>query len=358
MWPNRRYLDLVGIDHPIIQAPMAGANLGAMAIVVSRAGGLGSLPCGMLNVEQARAELNVIRQQTDRPINVNFFCHELPKPDDVRERRWRDRLAPYYAELDVEPTLPAGGSTRTPFDAAMCALVVEMRPRVVSFHYGLPERGLVDQLKAAGCLIQSSATTVEEARWLEAHGADAIIAQGLEAGGHRGMFLACDLASQVGTFALVPQVVDAVQVPVIAAGGIADARGIVAALALGASAVQIGTGYLLCPEAKTLAPYRSALRSTRDDSTMLTNVFSGRPARSIVNRLMREVGPVSADAPSFPLASATVQPLRAKAEAQGSADFTPLLAGQAASFARELGAGDLTVALANEAQTLLTTFGS
>jgi nitronate monooxygenase len=358
MWPNRRYLDLVGIDHPIIQAPMAGANLAAMAIAVSRAGGLGSLPCGMLDVEQARAELNVIRQQTDRPINVNFFCHEPPAPDDERAGRWRDRLAPYYAELGVEPTVRAGGGNRAPFDAAMCALVVEMRPRVVSFHYGLPERGLLEQLKAAGCVIQGAATTVEEARWLEAHGADTIVAQGLEAGGHRGMFLARDLASQVGTFALVPQVVDAVRVPVIAAGGATDARGIVAALVLGASAVQIGTGYLLCPEAKISAPYRSALRSTRDDGTVLTNVLSGRPARGIVNRLMREVGPISADAPQFPLASAAVQPLRAKAEAQGSGDFSPLWAGQAAALARELGAGELTVALATEAQSLLQRLGS
>ena len=358
MWPNRCYLELVGIDHPIVQAPMAGANLGAMAIAVSRAGGLGSLPCGMLNVEQARAELNVIRQQTDRPINVNFFCHQPPAPDAERERRWRDRLTRYYAELGVEASSTASGGSRAPFDAAMCALVVEMRPRVVSFHYGLPERGLLERLKAAGCVIQSSATTVEEARWLEAHGADAVIAQGVEAGGHRGMFLAHDLASQVGTFALVPQVADAVRVPVIAAGGVTDARGIVAALALGASAVQIGTGYLLCPEAKTSTPFRSALRSTRDDSTILTNVFSGRPARSIVNRLMREVGPISADAPPFPLASATVQPLRMKAEAQGSADFSSLFAGQAASLARELSAGELTVALATEAKTLLRKLGN
>ena len=357
MWANRRYLDLVGIDHPIIQAPMAGANLGAMAVAVSRAGGLGSLPCGMLNVEQTRAELNLIRQQTDRPINVNFFCHDPPACDDERERRWRDRLAPYYAELGVEPKIPTGAGNRAPFDAVMCSLVVETRPRVVSFHYGLPERGLVEQVKAAGCVIQSTATTVEEARWLEAHGADAIVAQGFEAGGHRGMFLARDLASQVGTFALVPQVVDAVGVPVVAAGGTTDARGIVAALALGASAVQIGTGYLLCPEAKVSAPYRSALRSTRDDSTVLTNVLSGRPARGIVNRLMREVGPISADAPQFPLASSAVQPLRAKAEAQGSGDFSPLWAGQAAPLARELGAGDLTIALVTEAQTLLRRLG-
>ena len=358
MWPNRRYLDLVGIDHPIVQAPMAGANLGAMTIAVSRAGGLGSLPCGMLNVEQARAELNVIRQQTDRPINVNFFCHEPPAANEERERRWRERLAPYYAELGVEPTVPAGGANRAPFGAVMCGLVVEMRPRVVSFHYGLPEPGLVEQLKTTGCVIQGTATTVEEARWLEANGADAIVAQGSEAGGHRGMFLARDLASQVSTFALVPQVVDAVRVPVIAAGSIVDARGVVAALALGASAVQIGSGYLLCPEAKISAPYRSALRSTRDDATVLTNVFSGRPARGIVNRLMREVGPISVEAPQFPLASGAVQPLRAKAEAQGSGDFSPLWAGQAAPLARELGAGELTIALAGEAQSLLKRLGS
>ena len=231
--------------------------------------------------------------------------------------------------------------------------MVEMRPRVVSFHYGLPERGLLERLKAAGCVIQGAATTVEEARWLEAHGADAIVAQGLEAGGHRGMFLARDIASQVGTFALVPQIVDAVRVPVVAAGGIADARGIVAALALGASAVQIGTGYLLCPEAKISPMYRAALRSSRDDSTVLTNVLSGRPARGIVNRLMREVGPIAMDAPPFPLASGAVQPLRAKAEAQGSAEFSPLWAGQAASLAREVGASELTTALAGEAQALL-----
>jgi nitronate monooxygenase len=328
-----------------------------MAIAVSRAGGLGSLPCGMLNVEQARTELNVIRQQTDRSINVNFFCHEQPAPNVARQKRWRDQLAGYYTELGVEAGV-AGGANRTPFDDVMCRLVVEMRPRVVSFHYGLPERGLVEQLKAAGCVIQGAATTVEEARWLEAHGADAIVAQGFEAGGHRGMFLARDLASQVGTFALVPQIVDAVQVPVIASGGVADGRGIVAALALGAGAVQIGTAYLLCAEAKISAPYRLALQSARDDSTVLTNIFSGRPARGIVNRLMREVGPISADAPQFPLASAAVQPLRAKAEAQGSGDFSPLWAGQAASLARDVGAGELTAALAMETQSLLKRLGT
>jgi len=352
MWPDRRYLDLVGITQPIIQAPMAGANLAEMAIAVSRAGGLGSLPCGMLSLAAARSELERIRQQTRGPINANFFCHTIPPSDPAREGRWQQRLSPYYAELGLKPG-PAAGAGRAPFDAAMCALMVELRPGVVSFHYGLPEAALLARLKAAGAIVQGSATTVEEARWLEAHGADAIIAQGLEAGGHRGMFLTRDLSAQVGTLALVPQVVDAVRVPVIAAGAIADARGIVAALALGASAVQIGTAYLLCHEAKISQPFRAALRAAGDQSTVLTNVFSGRPARSIRNRLISEAGPISSEAPPFPLAAAGTQPLRLAAEARGSADFSPLLAGQAAALARETGAEALTLALANEARCLL-----
>jgi len=352
MWPDRRYLDLVGITQPIIQAPMAGANLAEMAIAVSRAGGLGSLPCGMLSLAAARSELERVGQQTRGPINANFFCHTTPHADPSRDSRWQQRLSPYYAELGLDPG-PVAGASRAPFDAAMCALMVELRPRVVSFHYGLPEAALLAQLKAAGAIIQGSATTVEEARWLEAHGADAIIAQGLEAGGHRGMFLTRDLGAQVGTLALVPQVVDAVRVPVIAAGGIADARGIVAALALGASAVQIGTAYLLCHEAKISQPFRAALRAAGDQSTVLTNVFSGRPARAIRNRLICEVGPISSAAPPFPLAAASTQPLRLGAEARGSADFSPLLAGQAAALAREAGAGALTLSLANEARSLL-----
>jgi nitronate monooxygenase len=352
MWPDRRYLDLVGIAAPIIQAPMAGANGAELAIAVSRAGGLGSLPCGMLSLAAARSELERVRQQTPGPLNANFFCHTTPEPDAAAERRWQQKLSPYYAELGLAPGA-ATGASRAPFDAAMCALMVELTPRVVSFHYGLPEAALLARLKAAGIVIQASATTVAEARWLEAHGADAIIAQGLEAGGHRGMFLTDDLSAQVGTLALVPQVVDAVTVPVIASGAIADARGIVAALALGASAVQIGTAYLLCHEAKISEPFRAALRAAGDQSTVLTNVFSGRAARSIRNRLIRELGPLSSQAPAFPLAAAGTQPLRLAAEARGSADFSPLLAGQAAALACEMSATALTRKLANEAGALL-----
>jgi nitronate monooxygenase len=357
MWTNCRFLDLVGIEHPIVQAPMAGAMDHELVIAVSEAGGLGSLPCAMLTPEAARAQLEMIRQRTSRPINVNFFCHAPPRPDPVREQAWKARLAGYYRELGLDLDAPASGAGRAPFDEQMCALVEEFRPKVVSFHFGLPDPHLLTRLKAAGCRVLSSATTVAEARWLEERGCDAIIAQGYEAGGHRGMFLTADITTQAGTFALVPQVVDAVKAPVIAAGGIADARGVVAAFALGAAAVQIGTAYLFCPEAKISPAHRAALRAARDDATALTNVITGRPARGILNRIMREVGPISAEAPPFPLAAGAIGPLRATAEANGSGDFSPLWSGQAAALRREMPAADLTRALAQEALSRLAAIG-
>jgi nitronate monooxygenase len=349
MWPDRRLIDLLGIELPIIQAPMAGAMDWALAAAVSQAGGLGSLPAAMLNAEQLRDPVAKFRARTDKPINLNFFCHVPPVPNNAREARWRERLAPYYRELGIDPAAPVPTSNRMPFDAALCAVVEETRPRVVSFHFGLPTGELVARVKAAGCLVFSSATTAAEARWLAARGVDAVIAQGYEAGGHRGMFLSDDLAAQVGTFALVPQIVDAVQIPVIATGAIADARGIAAAFALGAAAVQIGTAFLHCPESKISAPHRAALAAAKDDGTAVTNLMTGRPARGLVNRVMREIGPVSDVAPEFPLAAGALAPLRAKAEAQGSGDFSPLWAGQAASLGRAIPAGELTKALAAEA---------
>jgi nitronate monooxygenase len=349
MWPDRRLLDLLGIELPIVQAPMAGANGSAMAIAVSEAGGLGSLPCAMLDAAKARAEIGVIRQRTARPINVNFFCHAPPQPDAQREAAWRARLAPYYVELGLDAGASAPAVSRAPFDAAMCELIEDLKPEAVSFHFGLPEPTLLARVKAAGCRVVGSATTAEEARWLEQRGCDAIIAQGYEAGGHRGMFLARDIATQAGTFALLPQVTDAVKVPVIAAGGIADGRGIAAAFALGAAGVQVGTAYLFTPEATITDLHRAALRTARDDRTALTNLFSGRPARGLVNRLTREVGPMSDLAPPFPTAGAALAPLKAKAEAAGRADFSSLWSGQAASLAREMPAGELTRRLAEDA---------
>jgi nitronate monooxygenase len=337
---------LLEIQYPIIQAPMAGVQGNALAAAVSNAGGLGSLPCAMLTVEGIRTELTALTAQTTRPFNVNFFCHTPPSPDDERETRWRRTLAPYYQELGIDPTSIATGPGRAPFSAEAADLLGDVKPAVVSFHFGLPAPALLARVRTWGSKILSSATTVDEARWLEAQGVDAIIAQGLEAGGHRGNFLSDDLTTQVGTFALVPQIVQAVSIPVIAAGGIADARGVAAVMALGAAGAQVGTAYLLCPEATTSAVHRAALQDMAARHTALTNLFTGRPARGIVNRVMRELGPISTGVPAFPLAASAIAPLRAKAEAQGSADFSPLWSGQNATGCKELPAGDLTRALA------------
>ena len=255
----------------------------------------------MLSAEKAREQVNIIRQRVSAPVNMNFFCHKAVDADPAREAGWKQRLGSYYRELGLDPAAPFNAANRAPFDAAMCALVEELKPEVVSFHFGLPDQALMKRIKAAGCLVIGSATIVREAIWLEENGADAIIAQGAEAGGHRGMFLTENIAEQPGTFALVPQVVDAVKVPVIAAGGIADGRGIAAAFALGAAGVQIGTAYLRCPESKVIAPARVALAQARDDSTVITNVMTGRPARGVANRVMREVGPISPMRRPFPM---------------------------------------------------------
>jgi nitronate monooxygenase len=354
-WPNRRFIDLVKIDHPIIQAPMGGAVSPAMPVAVSGAGGLGSFPCSWLPPAQLRDAVAKIRSQTAKPLNLNFFALAIAR-DAAVEAAWLKRLAPYYAELGVNaPQFPV--SFPSPFTAEICDVVVELKPEVVSFHFGLPERSLVDRLKAAGCVILCSATTVTEARWVEEHGVDAVIAQGVEAGGHRGMFLTSELTSQLGTLALVPQVVDAVKVPVIAAGGIADGRGIAAALALGASGVQMGTAFLLTPEATTSAFQRAAIKSAKDELSVITNVLTGRPARVFANRIVREIGPLAGDVPSFPLGAIALGPLSKKAESQGSADFTGVYAGEAAALCRELPAAELTSKLAAEALERLDAHG-
>jgi nitronate monooxygenase len=337
---------LLGVELPIVQAPMAGVQASALAIAVSNAGGLGSLPCALLSPDAMRRELQAIREQTNRPFNVNFFCHTQPAADPVRDTMWRATLSRYYEEFGLGiDTIPADAG-RAAFDEATLEIVSEFKPPVVSFHFGLPPTLLLARVKSWGAKILSSATTVEEARWLDLRGVDAIIAQGLEAGGHRGMFLSDDLTTQLGTMALVPQIVREVSVPVIAAGGIADAKGVAAALALGASGVQIGTAYLLCPEATTSAVHRAALMQPSARKTALTNVFTGRPARGIVNRLMRELGPMSDAAPAFPRATSAVVPLRAAAERGGSGDFSLLSAGQNTSGCQVIPAADLTRALA------------
>ena len=348
-WPDTRILDLLGIELPIIQAPMAGATTAAMVIAAIKGGALGSLPCAMLTLEQVRQEVLSIRQASQGPLNLNFFCHQPPAPDAAREAAWKRALEPYYREFGVDFNAPTPVSNRAPFDEAGCALIEELRPEVVSFHFGLPPKPLLDRVKATGAKVLSSATTVAEAIWLEQHGCDAIIAMGYEAGGHRGMFLSDDLNTQVGTLALVPQIADAVSVPVIAAGGIGDGRGLAAALMLGASAAQVGTAYLFTPEAKVSPSHHQALRTAKDSDTALTNLFTGRPARGIVNRVMRELGPINAKAPAFPLAGGALMPLRAKDEA----DFANLWSGQALGLGRDLSSAELTRRLAEQALTRL-----
>jgi len=337
---------LLGIELPLIQAPMAGAQDHRLAVAVSQVGALGSLPGAMLDAAGLRRELTALTEKTAKPYNLNFFCHTPPPIDAEREVVWRQALASYYAELGIDSASVATGPGRQPFSAELAELLDEFRPAVVSFHFGLPSAELLARVRACGAKILSSATTVEEALWLEAQGTDAIIAQGLEAGGHRGHFLDTDLSRQLGTFALLPQMVRAVRVPVIAAGGIADAAGVRAAMALGAAGVQIGTAYLCCDEATTSAVHRAALHSPAAQHTALTNLFSGRPARGIVNRLMRELGPLSSLSPEFPLATAAIAPLRSAAESQGSGDFSPLWAGQNASGCKAIGARELTRELA------------
>ena len=354
MWPDRRLIDLFKTEFPIVLAPMAGVVDAELAIAAAQGGALGSLPCAMISVEKAREQINIIRQRVSAPVNMNFFCHRAVDADSLAEAGWMQRLAPYYKELGLDPAAPVNSANRAPFDAAMCALVEELKPEVVSFHFGLPEKTLLKRVKAAGCIVISSATIVREAIWLEENGADVIIAQGAEAGGHRGMFLTENIAEQPGTFALVPQVVDAVKVPVIAAGGIADGRGIAAAFALGAAGVQIGSAYLRCPESKVIAPARLALAQALDNSTVITNVMTGRPARGVANRVMREIGPISADAPAFPHAATALGPLKAAAERQGKVDFTNLWAGQAVRLGREMPATELTRALAGSALARLS----
>lgn len=340
--------DLLHIDLPIIQAPMAGVQDSALAIAVSNSGGLGSLPCAMLTADALHKQLSAIRAQTSKPFNVNFFCHTQPKPDAAKDAAWRTRLAPYHAELGIHLEQGSPGPARLPFSQDSVDVLAPFRPPVVSFHFGLPAPELLDQIRSWGAKVLSSATTVAEARWLERQGVDAIIAQGIEAGGHRGMFLSDDVSGQVGTLALVPQVVDAVTVPVIAAGGIADARGVAAVMALGASGVQVGTAYLLCPESRASAVHRAALVSDQAGVTAITNVFTGRPARGIVNRIVRELGPMSDAVPAFPLAAPALAPLRSEAERRGSGDFSALWAGQNVSGCKEVSAATLTRELASE----------
>ncbi|KEI71079.1 2-nitropropane dioxygenase [Endozoicomonas elysicola] len=334
---------MLGLDFPIIQAPMAGVQNWELAAAVAEAGGLGSIPCGMLSPEQVLTEIAAFKQHSHKPYNLNFFCHKMPEIDNDKMAAWEQRLAAYYAEMNVSPPNQMG-NLRVPFDDATAEILEPHKPPVLSFHFGLPAEHLVRRIKSWGTVIMSSATTLEEGIWLEANGVDIVIAQGVEAGGHRGMFLTTDIASQMGTDALVRALLTTLTVPVIAAGGIASHQGIVTMMDLGTAGVQIGTSYLLCDESKASPVHRDALKSQMA-STALTNLFSGRPARGLSNRLMKDLNNISSDAPDFPYASIALGPLRARAESGGMPDFSPLWSGENRSGCREIPAGQLTRSL-------------
>jgi nitronate monooxygenase len=338
--------DLLGTELPIIQSPMAGVQDSALVIAVCKAGALGSLPCGMLSIEKMVNEIRLIKEATDKPYNLNFFCHEMPNYDEQRQLAWQVRLAPYFAELGVKVENLPNSANRMPFNHDIADAIEPFSPEFISFHFGLPDKKLLARIRQWGTKIVSSATTVEEAMWLESNGIDGIIAQGLEAGGHRGMFLSDDISTQMGMSSLVPQIADKVKIPVVAAGGIGDSRGVQAALLLGASAVQVGTAYLLCAEAKTSQLHRSAIKNAKSEHTALTNVFSGRPARGIVNRAMKELGYINSLAPVFPYAAIEMTQLRAHTEKLNSDSFSPLWCGQNSSVCQEISAKELTLRLA------------
>jgi nitronate monooxygenase len=347
MWPRTDLLDLLGITHPIVQAPMSGFSSPALVAAVSNAGALGSLGCATLATQTARDQVEEIRRASNQPFNLNFFVHPAPRIDAGLAHRVRARLSTYYDEFGAgsvpEPSVPFPH-----FDQERLQLVLDLRPRVVSFHFGLPPGDGLKRIKQTGAVVLSSATTVDEARKLEAQGADAIIAQGFEAGGHRGTFTEGDGAGLIGTMALVPQVVDAVRVPVIAAGGIADGRGIAAAFALGASGVQIGTAFLGCPEAVVPAIHRNALHRASDEDTRLTRAFTGRSARALRNRFIDEMK--DSDVLDFPAQVSLTRPLFQAQSEEARMAFLPLWAGQAAPLVRDLPAAKFVDALVAEAQ--------
>ena len=341
---------MLGIEHPIIQAPMAGATTPELVAAVSNAGGLGMLGAANLSPAQIADAVATIRSLTERPFGVNLFAGGREDVADVDPQPMLAILADYHAELGlpapVTPTLDPD-----PFPGQLEAVLTTQAP-VFSFTFGIPAPGVFAELHHHDIAILGTATTVDEARQLAAAGVDAVIAQGSEAGGHRGTFAASFETALIGTMALVPQVVDAVPVPVVAAGGIMDGRGIVAAEALGASAVQMGTAFLTCREADAPDFYKAAIRSARGEHTALTRAFSGRPARGIINEFMHAVSGRDDAVLPFPLQNAATRPLRTEAAVRGDTRFLSLWAGQGAGLARDLPAAELVRQLVQEAEAI------
>jgi nitronate monooxygenase len=355
MWPRNALTERLGLDWPIIQAPMAAASTPELAAAVSNAGGLGSLGLGTVSAEAAAEQVSAFSAASNRALNANFFCHDDPGDLTGTGAAMAARLDKYYQAKGIGP-VPAPNAPYPPFGEAHVEILRQHRPAVVSFHFGLPDKPLLDAVKAIGALVLCSATTVAEARALEAQGADAIIAQGTEAGGHRGTFLGADPSSQPGLFALLPQVVSAVSVPVIAAGGIVDGRTIAAAFMLGADAVQIGTAFLRCPEASIPDAYRLALAGASDDSSRITPVFTGKPARALRNRLSEDLSDAEADVVAYPGQLSLTLPLRRDQQAADFGDFYSMWSGQSVALTHPMPAADLMRKLVEETTARLRTF--
>jgi nitronate monooxygenase len=352
MWPNDRVCRLFGIDHPIVQAPMASATTPELAAVVSKAGGLGSFGAAGTPPAKLREVIRTIKGLTDRPYNVNLFVPDWEPltVDPQAVKRMQARLAPLHEELDAGP-VPEPGAMFGPFDEQLDVMLEEGVP-IVSFHFGAPAAA-VQRAHDAGSLVLSSATTVLEAKALVDAGVDAVIAQGAEAGGHRGTFIGDWNHAMIGTMALVPQIVDAVDVPVIAAGGIMDGRGISAALVLGAGAVQLGTAFLGCPESGVADTYRDAVQAATEEQPQVTMAFSGKPARGLRNRYMEYIEQQPDSLLPFPAQYSIFSGVRAAAAQRGDAQFLALWAGQGVGHASAVPASELFDRLVTEAQAAM-----
>lgn len=338
-------LQRLGIPLPIVQGPMTGSDTPPLAAAVSQAGGLGMLGCGMRSPEAMAQAAAAVRAATDRPFGMNLFVLDTPAPDAATVQAAMARLAPLYAEFGLTPEAPARWCEDF---AAQFEALVAARPAVASFTFGILDGAQVGRLHGAGCVVVGTATTLAEALAWQDVGADAVCASGMEAGGHRGTFLGDVDASLVGTMALIPQCVDALRIPVIAAGGIMDGRGIAAAQALGAQAVQMGTAFLACPESGITPAQRAAMARAQGTDTRITRAYSGRPARGIVNTMMERLAADEAAIPPYPIQNALTGALRRAAGVQGRADYLSLWAGQGVGAARVMPAGELVALLAQE----------
>lgn len=342
------FLSRLNVQYPIIQAPMAGTSTPELAAAVSNAGGMGSLGLGNLSVEAARAQIRQLQALTDNAFNINFFCHQPEPADATRDQAWLQRLTPWFSLFNAQPPaqLEAGYDSFTD-NRAMLDMLLEERPPVVSFHFGVPDAEAIAALHAAGILLMGCATSLAEAQLIEAAGLDAVIAQGYEAGGHRGLFDP-QHDPALGLLALLDQLQGALSLPVIAAGGLMDGKDMAAALARGACAAQLGTAFISCPESAAPAAYRAQLLSERAEHTRVTAIFSGRPARGIVNRSHREIGPHAAELAGYPQAYSAAKALHAAAAAQDCHEFAPYWAGTGAHRSRALPAAQLVATLMHE----------